>query len=171
MMVSVDGFIETPGEDINWHNWDEEMNAYMMSFFDTVDTFIYGRKSYELMIKYWPSETGDFADRMNETPKIIFSRNLKNVSWNSRLIKEFVREEMEEIKQQPGKDIVLFAGADIASSFIKNGLIDEYRLIVNPVALGEGTPLFKNLENHLKLNLLSSKSFKCGNILSIYSAA
>lgn len=74
-MVSIDGFIEASGDDIYWHVWDEQMSTYMMDFFSTVDAFLYGRKSYELMLSYWPSQTGAFADVMNATPKLIFSRH------------------------------------------------------------------------------------------------
>ncbi|MDR8393911.1 dihydrofolate reductase family protein [Aliifodinibius sp. S!AR15-10] len=81
MMTSVDGFIEGPGCDISWHVWDEEMSEYMMDFFQRVDTFLYGRKSYELMIDYWPSETGPFTDVMNITSKVVFSRTLEKVTW------------------------------------------------------------------------------------------
>jgi len=168
MMVSVDGYIEGPNDDITWHVWDEEMSEYMLGFFDTVDTFLYGRKSYELMIGYWPSQTGAFADIMNETPKLVFSRTLDEVNWNSRLIKENAADEVRQRKKISGKNMVLFAGADIASTFIEHNLIDEYRLIVNPVVLGNGTPLFKDLKNRLSLNLVQSTSFRCGNTLFCY---
>lgn len=171
MMVSADGYIEAPTTDITWHVWDDEMSEYMMGFFKTVDTFLYGRKSYELMIEYWPSQTGEFADIMNETPKLVFSRSLNSVEWNSELIKKNVADEINQRKDQQGKNMVLFAGADIASTFIKHDLIDEYRLIVNPVVLGSGTPLFKDVKDHLSLNLLQTKSFQCGNTLLCYEPA
>lgn len=168
MMVSLDGYTEGPNRDITWHVWDDEMADYMMGLFQTVDTFLYGRVSYELMLQYWPSQTGEFADVMNKTPKIVFSRTLDDVKWNSRLVKENVPEEIRKLKQQPGKDLVLFAGADLASTFIRNGLIDKYRLIVNPVVLGEGTPLFKDVQDQLNLRLTRSQSFRCGNVLLCY---
>ena len=168
-MMSLDGYIEGPNGDINWHVWNEEMSDYMMAFFKTVDTFIYGRKSYELMLTYWPFETGKFADIMNRTPKIIFSKTLDKVEWNSRLIKQNVIEEIQLEKRKTGKDLVLFAGADIASTFMENGLIDEFRLIVNPVVLGEGTSLFQ-VRNQMDLELLESRTFGCGNILLRYSS-
>lgn len=171
IMVSVDGYIEAPNDDITWHVWDDEMSEYMMGFFKTVDTFIYGRKSYKLMINYWPDQAGEFADIMNEMPKIVFSRTLDNVTWNSQLVKENAALEIQKQKKLPGKNMVLFAGADIASTFIKHDLIDEYRLIVNPVVLGGGTPLFKDVKDPLSLNLLQTKSFQCGNSLLCYEPA
>lgn len=168
MMVSLDGYIEGQNDDIYWHVWDDEMSEYMLTFFDSVDTFIYGRKSYELMLSYWPAQSGKFADIMNSTNKIVFSRTLKEVSWNARLVNGNLVEEVSKLKRQQGKDLVLFAGADIASGFIENNLIDEYRLIVNPVVLGSGTPLFKNIDEKIGLKLISSRKFDCGNILLKY---
>lgn len=168
MMVSLDGYMEGPGQDISWHIWNKEMEAYMMDLFHTVDTFIYGRTSYELMLEHWPKETGAFADIMNSTPKLVFSRTLDQVEWNSTLMKEVNPHEIEALKQEDEKNIVLFAGADIAESFIKNQLIDEFRIIVNPVGLGNGTPLFQNLLEPLKLELSATKLFNCGNVLLIY---
>lgn len=167
MMLSLDGYIEGLEGDINWHVWNEEMSDYMMDFFKTVDTFIYGRKSYELMLTYWPYQTGAFAEVMNKTPKIVFSKTLDKVKWNSKLIKQNITEEVRIEKRKTGKDLVLFAGADIASTFIENDLIDEYRLIINPVVLGDGTPLFQ-VKHQLELKLLDSTTFDCGNILFRY---
>ena len=166
-MLSLDGYIEGSNGDISWHVWNEEMSDYMMDFFKTVDTFIYGRKAYELMLTYWPFETGDFAEIMNNTPKIVFSRTLNDVKWNSRLIKQNVIEEIRLEKGKAGKDLVLFAGANIASTFMANGLIDEFRLIVNPVVLGEGTSLFQ-VRNQMELELQESRTFACGNTLLHY---
>lgn len=169
MMTSLDGFIEGPNHNINWHVFDEKMSEYMMGFFDTVDTFLYGRKSYELMLTYWPEQSGPFADIMNETRKIVFSKKLDKVEWNSELVKENIPEKMREEKKKPGKDMVLFAGADIAATFIKHNLIDEYRLIINPVALGSGTPLFKDLKSSLRLECMNTMTFDCGNVILIYN--
>jgi dihydrofolate reductase len=87
MMISVDCYTEAVNPEENWHNWDEEMSSYMMNFFNTVDTFIYGRKSYEDMIAYWPIRKDEFARVMNQTPKLVFSRTLDEVTWNSPLIR------------------------------------------------------------------------------------
>jgi dihydrofolate reductase len=168
MMVSVDGFIEGQDPEYNWHNWDDEMAAYMMDFFKTVDTFIYGRKSYEAMIAYWPQLNDEFANVMNQTKKLVFSRTLKNLVWNSRLINSNSVEKIRSLKKEEGKDMVLFAGADLAETFIKNNLIDEFRLIVNPILLGSGKSLFKNLNKVYNLKLKETLSFKCGNIILIY---
>jgi dihydrofolate reductase len=168
MMVSVDGYIEGKDPEYDWHNWDNEMASYMMDFFTTVDTFIYGRKSYEAMIAYWPDLKDEFANVMNQTRKLVFSRTLEKVVWNAQLIKDNPVEEIQKQKKQEGKNLVLFAGADLAETFIKNNLIDEYRLIINPVLLGDGKPLFKKSGLVKKLKLKEAKQFNCGNIILIY---
>jgi dihydrofolate reductase len=168
MMVSADGYMEGPGHDIGWHIWDDEMSAYMLDFFKTTDLFLYGRVSYELMLGYWPAEKGIFADVMNDMPKLVFSRTLEKTTWNSRLVKDNIAGEIKQLKRQPGKDMVLFAGADIATAFILDDLIDEYRLIVNPVVLGAGTPYFKGVREPFKLHLTGAQKFNCGNVLLRY---
>lgn len=168
MMVSADGYIEGKDPEYNWHNWDNEMASYMMDFFTTVDTFIYGRKSYEAMIAYWPDLKDEFANVMNQTKKLVFSRTLEKIVWNAQLIKDNAVEEIQKQKKQEGKNLVLFAGANLAETFIKNNLIDEYRLIINPVLLGDGKPLFKKLDFIKKLKLKETKQFSCGNIILIY---
>jgi dihydrofolate reductase len=120
------------------------------------------------MVAYWPSATGRFARKMHEIPKIILSNTLKKVEWNnSTLIKNNAAEEIARLKQQPGKDLVVFAGAGAISSLTKMGLIDEYHLLINPVLLGRGKPLFK--ENKLALmTLLDTRAFPCGDVLLKY---
>ncbi|WP_108244504.1 dihydrofolate reductase family protein [Muricauda brasiliensis] len=167
MLMSLDGYIEGVNNNIDWHVWNDEMQAYMMEFLKTVDTFIYGRKSYELMLDYWPGQEGEFADIMNQTPKIVCSTTLQEAKMNARILKNDLVEEITKEKNKQGKNMVLFAGADLASSFMEHNLIDEYRLIVNPVALGEGTPLFQTKKGYT-LTLVETKPFACGNILLTY---
>jgi dihydrofolate reductase len=174
MMVSLDGFIEGPDKELDWHVWCEEMSEYMNNFFPTVDTIIFGRVAYQLMEGFWPTPAADTEDPtikhyMNNLPKIVFSKTLSTVEWhNSRVVKDDIEKEIMELKHQPGKDMVIFGGADIASSIMKHNLIDEYRLVVNPVVLGSGNPLFQNIKDRLKLKLISTKTFSCGNVLLIY---
>lgn len=168
-MVSLDGFIEAPDPSYYWHNWNDEMAAYMMDFFGKVDTFIYGRKSYEDMIAYWPPLKDEFANIMNQTPKLVYSRTLEKAKWNSTLVREVSKSHILKLKQTPGKDIVLFAGADLAASFSAHGLIDEYRLIFNPIVLGGGKPLFQDVSKPFSLKLQETLEFECGNVLLIYN--
>lgn len=171
-MVSLDGFIEGPGKNIDWHVWDEEMSSYMGNFFNRVDLLLLGRVTYELMLNFWPNVTTEdpvITDRMNNLPKIVFSRKLDQVEWKSKLIKNNIKEEINNLKNMPGKDMVMFGGADIASTFIQMNLVDEYQIFVNPVVLGQGTPLFKDIKEKLPLKLLKTQSFRCGNVLLSYS--
>jgi dihydrofolate reductase len=109
------------------------------------------------------------APKLNALPKIVFSKTLEKTEWNnSRLISENIKEEILNIKQQPGKDLVLFGGADIASNLLQLGLIDEYRIILNPVVLSNGKPFFKNTKDKLSLNLLKTRTFSCGNVVLYY---
>jgi dihydrofolate reductase len=109
------------------------------------------------------------ADKMNTLPKIVFSRTLASAEWNNtRLVTGNVAEEISNLKQQPGKDWLLFGSADLASTLTNLGLIDEYRVMVNPVVLGGGRPLFKGIKDRLYLKLVSTKVFRSGNVLLCY---
>lgn len=168
MMVSVDGFMEGKDPQEYWHNWDNEMSAYMMDFFTTVDLFIYGRKAYEDMIVYWPPLTDNFAAVMNKMPKLVFSKSLPSATWNSTLIREVDPHHISKLKNEAGKDMVIFAGADIVESFMKHDLIDEFRLIINPLTLGGGKPFFNGISKTTPLKFKSVRSFRCGNVLLTY---
>jgi dihydrofolate reductase len=174
MMVSLDGYIEDSEKNIEWHRWNTEMDQYMGDFFKTVDTIIMGRKTYELMVSYWPDITTEdpvITDNMNNLPKLIFSKTMTTTSWNNcRLMHEINIDEFNALKMQPGKDMVIFGGANLASAFTKKGLIDEFRLLVNPVILGGGTHLFNIKDQKFELFLMESKAFNCGNVLLHYQS-
>lgn len=173
-MVTLDGFFEGPDRDINWHNVDDEFNEFAIEQINTVDTLIFGRVTYELMASYWPTKeaiTNDpiVADKMNSMPKIVFSKTLASADWqNTRLVKGDAAKEIAKLKKQSGKDLIIFGSADLAASFIKDGLIDEFRVMLNPVLLGRGTPLFKGIHEKLNLKLLKTKTFGSGNVLLYY---
>lgn len=171
-MVSLDGFFEGINRDIHWHIVDDEFNEFAIEQINTVDTLIFGRVTYELMASYWPTSEAIeseplVADKMNSLPKIVFSTTLSSVGWNNtRLVTENAVEEISRLKQQPGKDLILFGSADLAASFIQKGLIDEFRVMVNPVVLVKGQPLFKD---KLNLKLLGTRTFASGNVLLFYA--
>jgi dihydrofolate reductase len=174
MMVSLDGFFEGANKDISWHRVDEEFNEFAIDWLKSLDVLIFGRVTYELMAGYWPTakviNKGDdiVAERMNNLQKIVFSKTLQKVEWtNSTLVKEFVPEEILKLKQQPGKDIAV-GGSDLASSFIKHNLIDEFRIIVAPVVIGKGKRLFEGLNEKLDMKLIRTRTFKSGNVLLCY---
>jgi dihydrofolate reductase len=163
ILVSLDGSFEGPNKELDWHVWDNEMEKYMGDFLNTVDAILLGRVAYQLLADYWPTSTENLAPRLNNLPKIVFSKTLQKVEWkNSRLIKENIKEEILKIKQQPGKDMVILGSASIVQTFTNLGLIDEYRLLLHPVALGSGKPLFKDINDMLNLKLLKTKTYKNG---------
>src|SRR5437588_5637766 len=147
MGVSLDGFIAGPDGDIDWSAPDEELHRFHNQQARETDVHLYGRRLYEAMI---PWETADerqsapeheleFARIWKDTPKIVFSRTLERVEGNARLVTKGAAEEVAKLKEEPGKDLAV-GGAGLASTFMKLGLIDEYRLFVSPVVLGVGTP-------------------------------
>jgi len=174
-MVTLDGFFEGPNHEIDWHNVDEEFNDFAIEQINRVDVLLFGRMTYEGMASYWPtpaaiSDDPIVAKKMNTMPKIVFSKTLEKVEWqNTRLIKENIAEEISKLKQQPGKDLIIFGSADLAATFIQHGLMDEYRIMVNPVVLGNGQPLFKGIKDQLKLKLLETRVFRSGNVLLYYA--
>jgi dihydrofolate reductase len=111
------------------------------------------------------------AERMNNLHKIVFSRRLDRVEWNNtRLVKGNIEEEMMKMKRQPGKDMLILGSGSIVSQFAQSSLIDEYRIMVNPIVLGGGTPLFKGIKDRLCLKLLKTRTFRNGNVLLCYQA-
>jgi dihydrofolate reductase len=106
---------------------------------------------------------------MNALPKIVFSRSLDKAEWsNTRLVRENAAEEIRKLKQQPGRDLAVFGSSDLALTLIEEGLIDEFRIFVNPLVLGKGTPLFQGIKKRLDLKLLNMRAFANGNVLLTY---
>ena len=174
MMVTLDGFFEGPNHDIDWHNVDEEFNEFAIQQLDDVDTLLFGRVTYEGMASYWPTQFAKendpvVADKMNTVPKIVFSRTLDKAEWtNSRLVKEHIAEEVSKLKQQQGRDLAIFGSSDLAVSLLQMDLIDELRIMVNPVVLGNGKRLFAGIDKKLNLKLLKTQTFRSGNVLLYY---
>jgi dihydrofolate reductase len=176
-LVTLDGYFEGPNREIDWHNVDAEFNDYAVGMLNSVDTLIFGRVTYELMASYWPTPDATqndpiVAERMNNLPKIVFSRTLEKTEWhNTRLVRDNIEEEIKKMKQQPGKDMVILGSGSVVSGFAQRGLIDEYRIMVNPVVLGRGNPLFKGIKNRLHLKLIKTRAFRSGNVLLYYEPA
>lgn len=171
-MMTLDGFFEGPNQEIDWHNVDQEFNEFSIEQTSSVDTLLFGRVTYQLMASYWPTETAVsadplIADLMNRLSKIVFSRTLESVEWNNtRLISENAQKEIQNLKMQQGKDMAIFGSATLISSIMD--VIDEHRVMVNPVLLRRGIPLFKGTGDRLNLNLVSTRVFNSGNVLLTY---
>ncbi len=173
-LTTLDGYFEGPNREIDWHHVDDEFNEFAIEQLNTVDTLLFGRVTYELMASYWPTPTAIkddpiVAKKMNSLPKIVFSKTLSHADWqNTSLITDNFVEAISKLKKRPGKDMFIFGSSDLAVSFIPHGLIDEYRIMVNPVFLGEGKPLLRGIQNRVELKLIKTKSFKSGNVLIYY---
>ncbi len=174
-LVSLDGYFEGPNRELDWFVTDQDFFDYARELLNTVDTILFGRKTYEMMAAYWPGATANDAaitHKMNNLTKIVFSKTLTSVAWNnSRLADTDAVQEINKLKEQPGKDIVIFGSGELLSAFTDLGLIDEYRIIVNPVSLGRGVPMFKNLEKKLDLKLLKTKPLWSGVVILYYKPA
>lgn len=172
MMVSLDGFMEGSDRELDWHVVDEDFARYVADMENHIDTILFGRVTYQMMAEYWPTSTEPEARMMNELPKIVFSRTLNEVEWsNSRLVKDNIAEEIGRLKRQPGKDIAMFGSANLASTFMRLGLIDEYRIFVNPVVLGSGNPMFEDVKSRTPLKLVKTETFRSGVVVLSYQPA
>jgi dihydrofolate reductase len=173
-MVTLDGFFAGPNGEIDWHHVDEEFNEFAIGQLNSADGLLFGRVTFQLMASYWPTPSAIandpiIANKMNAIPKIVFSRTLGKAEWNNaKLVKGNIADEISKLKQQPGKDLFVFGSADLASTLTRLGLIDEYRVMVNPVVLGSGSPLFKGIQDKLDLKLVKTKTFRNGNVLLCY---
>lgn len=173
-LISLDGYFEGPGRDINWHHVDEEFNEFAIQQTGEFGALLFGRVTYELMAGYWPTEAAnrddpEIARLMNSLPKIVFSNTLDNAEWeNTKLVRDNIVEEVTTLKEQSGKDIAIFGSSDLAVTFIDLGLIDELRIMINPVVLGDGKTLFSGIKSRLDLNLIKTRTFKSGNVLLYY---
>jgi dihydrofolate reductase len=174
MMVTLDGFFEGPNQEIDWHNVDEEFNEFAIQQLDEIGTLLFGRVTYEVMAGFWPTQFAIendpiVAGKMNSIPKIVVSTTLEKAEWNNtRLVKEHVADEVAKLKQEQGGDLAIFGSANLAANLLQMGLVDELRIMVNPVILGDGHPLFKDIHERLKLKLLRTRTFRSGNVLLCY---
>jgi dihydrofolate reductase len=133
---------------------------------------LFGRVTYQGMAAYWSSATGETADFMNNVPKVVFSRTLERAEWNNtRLVKANAEEEVAQLKQQPGKELFIFGSANLSAALMRHGLIDEYRLGLNPLILGGGNPLFKPSPDRMKLKLMEARPLKSGVVILRYQPA
>ena len=176
MSVSLDGFVETMSREIDWVVVDEELHTFFNEQAREMGAFIFGRRMYELMTDFWPTTDAErsnlpyiveYAHIWKAMPKIVFSKTLDKVGWNSRLVREATAEEITKLKTQSGKNLSI-GGPTLASAFIKLGLIDEYQLFLNPVILGQGMPFFPALDDPINLRLIETRKFGSGVVYLRY---
>ncbi len=172
VQMTVDGYIAGPNGEMDWMvwDWDDALKNYVTVITTPVDCIILGRKLAQGFIPHWaanPEQEG--ADKMNNTAKIVFTKSLDRSEWpNTVLAKGNLVDEISQLKKQPGNDIIVYGGANFVSALIKEGLIDEYHLFINPTAIGKGMTIFKELDGKLNLALVKSTSFACGIVVLHY---
>ena len=173
--ISADGYIVGPGNDMSWvmNNFNEEMGKYAGDLMQSMDTVMLGRVTYQIMVNAWPSLTeqqSPGADKMNSAAKFVLSRTLKEAPWGrykpATIIRDDVERRINELKQKPGKNIVIYGSANLVQNLTQLGLIDEYQLLVHPIFLGNGKLLFVQMGRSVDLKLLRAQTFGNGvNVL------
>lgn len=178
VQVSIDGCIAGPNNEMDWLIRGNDSFKYVNDIIDSSDTILMGRKMVDGFIPYW-TEVADklddpmntFAKKMIETPKIVFAKSLNKSEWpNTEIASGNLKEEITKLKSQDGKDLLVYGGASFDSSLIKEKLIDEFYLFVNPLIMGNGKTIFKDLKENQKLTLIKSKVFDSGLVLLNYNA-
>jgi dihydrofolate reductase len=176
MSVSLDGYFEGPNRELDWHMVDDELHTHFNEVLRAMSAFLDGRVNYELMAEYWPKADEDpsaaapvaeFARIWRDMPKLVYSRTLERADWNATIVREVVPEDVIELKSWAGGDLVV-GGADLAETFRRLDLIDEYRLYVHPVVLGRGRPLFPPSDVRTDLQVAETRTFGNGVVLLRY---
>lgn len=175
--VTLDGYFAGVDGDIGWAHKDRsdgEWNAFVAENASSGGTLVFGRKTYELMVSYWPTPLASqndpiVAERMNHLPKVVFSRTLDTATWNNaRLLKGNLATEIGKLKNEPGNGLAILGSGSLVSQLATEGLIDEYQIVVNPVALGRGRTMFEGLTEKLPLKRTKTRTFSNGNVLLCY---
>jgi dihydrofolate reductase len=178
MMVSLDGFIAGPDDELDWHVIDEELHRHFNDLENGMYMLLYGRRLYETMVAYWSTADQnpkasdyevEYAHIWQAKPKIVFSKTLDKVEWNSRLSREVVPHEIRRLKTLSRHNLSV-GGAELAATFHRLGLIDEYWVYVNPVVAGKGKPMFLDVGSVARLRLVETRPFTSGVILLRYEA-
>lgn len=171
--VTLNGYFEGPNRDISWHRHGAEENAFSEEGANSGSTLLFGRVTYQMMAGFWPTPDAAsafpaVARGMNSAEKIVFSRTLKKADWNNtRIVAGNIVEEVRKLKNQ-GKEMTVLGSGSIVTQFAEQNLIDEYMIMVDPVALGAGTPMFKGLTQKLDLKLTGTRAFTSGVVLLTY---
>lgn len=172
--ITLDGYYKGLNEDISWHKHGQEEGEFSSENLKSENILLFGRTTFEMMANFWPSPIAyeNFplvAEGMNKAEKIVFSKTLKTANWNNtRVINKNIIDEVKKLKQSDGKDMTILGSGSIVSQFADAGLIDTYQIMIDPVAIGKGTSLFKNISHQLDLTLISTRTFKSGVVLLSY---
>jgi|SRR5450830_729644 len=171
-LVTLDGMFEGPKSwDLDWHKcvWGPELEQISLAQLRSADLLLFGRTTYQGMEAFWQTAQGEVADLMNKLPKVVFSRTLSRADWgNTRLIQHNAAQEVLRLKQEGSGNMFIFGSAMLSATLIKHGLIDEYRLCLVPVILGDGNPLFKPGPDRLRLKLIEARPLDTGCVILRY---
>ncbi|PZF72318.1 dihydrofolate reductase family protein [Taibaiella soli] len=177
VFTSLDGYYKGLNEDISWHRHGPEENEFAAESMKGHSTLIFGRKTYEMMAGYWPTEmakTNDpiVASGMNHAHKIVFSRTLQEASWeNTKLIKDDLIQTIKQLKATEENDMTILGSGSVITQLAAAGLIDHYSIMIDPVVLGKGTTLFSGMPQLQNLQLIASRIFNSGCVLLNYVPA
>jgi dihydrofolate reductase len=174
--VSLDGYFTDNKNDMSWaHKSDPEWNKFVENNSTSGGRLLFGRVTYDMMNSFWPTPQAKqqypvVAEQMNAAPKIVFSKTMKEATWNNaKLVKGDLASEVRKLKQDGGADLVILGSGSIVSQLAQEGLIDDFRIIMNPIILGSGRTLFEGLKSRANLRLVNSRTFKNGNVLLSYA--
>jgi dihydrofolate reductase len=172
-LLTLDGYFEgAKSWDLEWHNdvWDEELERLSLDQLLSADMLLFGRITYAGMAAHWPTAEGEVAGLMNSLPKVVFSRTLKAAGWaNTTLVNDHAAAVVRELKRGGAGHMLVFGSGNLSATFIREGLFDEYRLLIAPVILGSGNPLFGHGLDRQKLRLLESKQLASGGVILRYA--
>jgi dihydrofolate reductase len=172
-LLTLDGYFEgAKSWELDWHNdvWGEELECFSLDQLRSADMLLFGRITYQGMAAYWRAAEGEVADLMNSLPKMVFSRTLKGADWaNTTLINDDAVPAVLRLKQEGAGDMFVFGSGNLSPTFIREGLFDEYRLLIAPVILGNGNPLFGHGLSRQALKLLESRQLASGGVLLRYA--
>jgi dihydrofolate reductase len=179
VQMTIDGFMAGTNGEMDWmtFNWSNDLNAYVTQLTNPVDTILLGRNLAEGFIPHWTAalndpETAKDAAKFVETPKVVFSKTLTISEWERTTIANGeLADEINALKRQPGGDMIVYGGSKFVSSLLKENLIDELHLFINPVVIGKGMPIFQEVTAKQNYNLVASKQFECGIIVLTYHPA
>jgi dihydrofolate reductase len=174
IITSLDGFYEGPDGEFDWPIVDEEFNEFAIRQLDGADTLGFGRATYQHMAAYWPTEQAQVNDpaitsRMNTQPKLVFSTTLEDAAWSATtIVRGEAAEEVTAIKATDGGELLVIGSAHLTAGLAEAGTLDELRIMVSPILIGQGRSLFENLGDRVSLTLLGVRQFDSGNVLLTY---
>jgi dihydrofolate reductase len=174
LMTSLDGFHEGSNHELDWHNVDGEFHDFALQQLDAADTLVFGRVTYQMMASYWSTEAAAANDplvaaKMNEMPKVVVSSTLPSADWaGTTVVSGNLAKAMVDLKSRTGGELLVLGSARLTASLAESGLLDELRVMVNPLVLGRGSSLMHSVGNRLRLDLLRTRIFDSGNVLLTY---